>query len=127
MITLAALIALIGVLGFFTYQNQSAVEIILGDFVLSGIPLYVLVVSAFFLGMISTWSLRKIRTFSDARNESIRKIRKKFVYLKKKVETLERENTELKTRGGDERNLRNAENLSIESEPLSSTSLFYKA
>ena len=100
---LSLLILIIFGLGaaYFATQNTGLVHLIFGNYLFSGIPLYVVIIGAMLLGVFISWLLSMINSVSSfmtlhSKDSMINEERKKVNELKKKNEELSLELARLK-------------------------------
>ncbi|MDE2025538.1 MAG: DUF1049 domain-containing protein [Patescibacteria group bacterium] len=70
---------------FFATQNTGTVHVLLGNFMLSGVPLYIVVIGSILFGVFISWLISLIDSFS-----TIFTLHGKDVLLKKSQETVEK-------------------------------------
>lgn len=113
MITLILVLISAITLALFATQNTQAVFIAFGNYRLSGIPLYLVVLAALLLGIIISWFISLFGSVSSfftlhGINKEIDNSEKEVMSLTKRVHELELENERLKTKlhiSGDEKSL----------------------
>ena len=101
MLTLIVLLVLGLVLGIFAIQNNSSVTLHYGGYVMSGIPLYMVVIGSMLIGVAISWILSLFGMASTAmqlsgKNRTIRQYSDRTNALEEKMHNLEIENERLK-------------------------------
>lgn len=102
MFTLLILILFGGIAAYFATQNTQAVSITLASSVFSNIPLYVIVLGAMFIGILVSYLISLVSSFSSSltifnKESKLKETKKELAELTKRIHHLELENTELKT------------------------------
>ncbi len=100
---LALIILIIFGLGtaYFATQNTGFVHIILGSYLIQGIPLYIIVVGSILLGVFISWLVNIVDSFSSARvnygkDTALKKAHETIEELREETHSLEMENARLK-------------------------------
>ena len=90
-------------MAIFATQNTGVVHIMLGSYLISGVPLYMLLIGALLLGILISWFLSAVNSFSLFRNlsekdreirqeqQTIHDLQKKNKELSLEIEQLKRE------------------------------------
>lgn len=99
---LSLLILIIFGLGmtFFATQNTGSVHILFGNYVLYGIPLYIVVIGSLLLGIFASWLISLVDAFSSTltlhwKDSQIKNAYKTIETLRKEKHDLEIENSRL--------------------------------
>jgi uncharacterized membrane protein YciS (DUF1049 family) len=92
-------------IAFFATQNTQTISIILADYHLNGIPLYLIVLVSLLLGVVISWIIGLIGVISSSlkihgKESTIKDANKQISELTKKVHQLELENERLKAESG---------------------------
>lgn len=90
-------------MAFFATQNTGMLHIWLGNYLLSGIPLYVVVIVSLLLGVVASWIISLADNFSSIltlhwKDSELKKAHKTIDELIRDNNELELENTRLKER-----------------------------
>ncbi len=100
---LALIILIVFGLGtaYFATQNTGLVHVMLGNYLIQGIPLYIIVVGSILLGVFISWLVNIVDTFSSTRvmygkDSALKKAQETIVSLKEENHSLEMENAHLK-------------------------------
>lgn len=88
-------------IAFFALHNTTGVSLVMGPYRLENIPLYLIVVSAFLLGLFLAWIIETLESVSNsiklyAKERTIKSANQTINDLERKVTTLELENAKLK-------------------------------
>lgn len=100
MLALLLFIAFGLLFGYFATMNTDLVAVRFGNATLDPIPLYILVLVSFGIGVVFASLFSMIKSF--ATGISLRRAEKETAQLTKQVHKLELENTELKVKTGEE-------------------------
>lgn len=92
-------------IAFFATQNTQTISIILADYHLNGIPLYLIVLVSLLLGFVVSWLISLVDVISSAfkihgKDSAIKNANKQIAELTKNVHQLELENERLKGESG---------------------------
>ncbi|HYM65241.1 MAG TPA: hypothetical protein VES68_02045 [Candidatus Sulfotelmatobacter sp.] len=100
---LALIILIVFGLGtaYFATQNTGLVHIILGNYLIQGVPLYVIVVGSILLGVFISWLVNIVDSFSSTRviygkDTALKKAHETIEELREETHSLEMENAHLK-------------------------------
>jgi len=90
---------------FFATQNTQTVSITLGNYPLTGVPIYLIVLVSLLLGFVVSWIINLVDVISSAlkihgKENTIKDANKQISELTKKVHQLELENERLKGESG---------------------------
>lgn len=85
---------------YFATQNTGSVHILLGSFVITGVPLYIVVIGSILLGVFISWLISMVSTFSTfftlhGKENALRKSQKEIDTLEEKNHELEMEVAQL--------------------------------
>src|SRR5258708_1729365 len=94
-------------MAFFSTQNTGLVHITLGQYTLTGIPLYVIVVGALLLGIFASWLISLVDAFYSShkihgKDSELHNAQKTITQLQKENHDLELENVRLKNQSHEE-------------------------
>ena len=92
---------------YFATQNTGNVHILLGNYLITGIPLYILVIGSMLLGVFISWLLSLVNAFSvlftlHRRDASLKNSEKEITLLEEKNHKLEMEIARLTGKDTDE-------------------------
>ncbi len=90
---------------FFATQNTQTISITLGNYPLTGVPLYLIVLVSLLLGFVVSWIISLVDVISSAlkihgKESAIKDANKQISELTKRVHQLELENERLKAESG---------------------------
>jgi uncharacterized membrane protein (DUF106 family) len=106
---------------FFATQNTGTVHILMGNYLLSGIPMYVIVIASLLLGVLVSWIISAVNDLSamftikgktteiKKANKTIEDLREENSILQEKVKQLQKEHDHTKARVGEEHKQNNLE------------------
>lgn len=94
-------------IGYFATQNTVLVSLHFGSFVLTNVPLYLVVVGTLLLGLLLAWVFYLIHSFSSSitlhgKESKIKEANKTITDLTKEIHKVELENARLKEKVGEE-------------------------
>lgn len=99
---LALIILIVFGLGtaYFATQNTGMVSIMLGNYLIDGIPLYIIVIASMLLGVFISWLVSIVDTFSTTlvmygKDSELKKAHKEIERLSKENQDLTKENSKL--------------------------------
>lgn len=101
MIALVILIVFGLGMAYFATQNTGLVHILVGNYMISGVPIYVLVVVAILLGIFVSWLINMVGSVSSlmalrGKDSALHKAQKAIADLEEKNRNLSLENAKLK-------------------------------
>lgn len=101
MFTLILLVILALSFGYFATQNTLSIPVTLANYTVSNIPLYVVIGSTLLIGLLSSWLISLLDSFSNAlklrgKDSAIKNSKRTIHDLTKRVNQLEIENAKLK-------------------------------
>lgn len=104
MLTLILLVILGLIFGYFASQNTQTITITLANYVITSIPLYIVIGATLLLGLSLSWLISLLDSFSMAmkfreKNSTIKDSKRTIQDLTKRVNQLEIENAGLKGKG----------------------------
>ena len=93
---------------FFATQNTGTVHILMGNYLISGIPLYVIVIASLLLGVLISWIISAVNDLSamftiQGKTSEIKRAQKTIAELKEENNSLHAENVHLQEELKDQR------------------------